>query len=71
MDLLDIQEEEYYKPKAGDLCHYCNKGNFVMRESRYGAFLGCSRFPQCVGKVNLKDEKDDLEKEADKWLREH
>jgi len=32
------------------ICPGCNDGWLVERESRYGKFLGCVRYPTCIGK---------------------
>lgn len=69
MDFEELnQTDTFAKPEAGDMCHYCQQGTLVKRTSRYGDFLGCNRYPKCAGKVDIKDEEDDLEKEADRWL---
>lgn len=34
-------------------CPACGKGTLVRRSGRYGAFLGCSRFPACRGKATV------------------
>lgn len=38
------------KPKeyGPDLCHLC-KEKMVKRQSKYGVFFGCSKYPQCKG----------------------
>jgi len=53
----------------GDTCPYCNKGEFVWVNGKYGQFLGCSEYPNCIGRVKIRRGKSDLEKEADKILR--
>jgi len=35
-------------------CPSCKVGWFVERRGRYGAFLGCVRFPDCDGKTKLQ-----------------
>ncbi|WP_245897776.1 topoisomerase DNA-binding C4 zinc finger domain-containing protein [Pseudoprimorskyibacter insulae] len=35
-------------------CPSCEAGWLVERRGRYGAFLGCVRFPDCDGKAKLK-----------------
>ncbi|SHJ58246.1 DNA helicase-4 [Palleronia salina] len=35
-------------------CPSCDAGWLVERRSRYGAFLGCVRFPDCDGKAKLE-----------------
>lgn len=36
-------------------CTSCKIGWLVERQSRYGAFLGCSRFPKCHGTRRIRD----------------
>ena len=38
-------------------CPSCDAGWLVERRGRYGAFLGCVRFPDCDGKAKLKKER--------------
>jgi len=35
------------------VCPTCGEGTMVRRTSRYGPFLGCSRFPACKQTINL------------------
>jgi DNA topoisomerase-1 len=38
------------KPPAelsGIKCHKCKTGEFVIRQSKRGPFLGCNKFPRC------------------------
>lgn len=35
------------------VCPRCNEGTLVRRNSRFGEFLGCSRFPACTGKAKI------------------
>nr|WP_238321233.1 topoisomerase DNA-binding C4 zinc finger domain-containing protein [Thioclava atlantica] len=34
-------------------CPSCKEGWLVERRGRYGAFLGCVRFPDCKGKAKI------------------
>ncbi|WP_340116169.1 UvrD-helicase domain-containing protein [Pelagibius sp. 7325] len=34
-------------------CPSCSEGWLVERKGRYGAFLGCTRYPDCIGKRRL------------------
>jgi len=44
---------EDYKPKESDeKCSLCG-AMMLLRESRFGKYLSCSKFPQCKGKVRL------------------
>ena len=36
------------------VCHKCKDGQFVIRQSKRGPFLGCSRFPRCRTIVSIK-----------------
>ncbi len=45
------------KPPAepsGVRCHKCKDGEFVIRQSKRGPFLGCNRFPRCRTIVSIK-----------------
>ena len=33
---------------TGESCPQCTDGRLVVREGRYGEFVGCSRFPECT-----------------------
>ena len=37
--------------KDNDICPFCKKGKLVLRQSKYGDFLGCSLYPKCKGVV--------------------
>ena len=39
---------------TGITCHKCKKGQLVVRESKKGPFLGCSRFPKCRTIVSIE-----------------
>lgn len=42
-------------PEPTDIiCHKCKNGRLVIRQSKKGPFLGCSRFPRCKTIVNIK-----------------
>lgn len=34
-------------------CTLCG-GDYVLRESKYGKFYGCQRFPKCYGRANIE-----------------
>jgi DNA topoisomerase-1 len=36
------------------ICHKCKDGRLVIRQSKKGPFLGCSRFPKCRTIVNIR-----------------
>ncbi len=36
------------------ICYKCKDGRLVIRQSKKGPFLGCSRFPKCRTIVNIK-----------------
>lgn len=57
------------KLSEGDKCYYCSKGIMVIRQSKFGEFLGCNQYPNCAGKKIIKVEKDPLETLADEWLK--
>ncbi len=33
--------------KTGEACPECHEGELLVRSSRYGKFIGCSRYPKC------------------------
>lgn len=39
--------EDQVKENNGGTCPKCGKGHMVERSSKYGEFIGCSRFPEC------------------------
>jgi len=42
-------------PEETDVtCHKCKQGRLVIRQSKRGPFLGCSRFPKCRTIVSIK-----------------
>ncbi|MCI0500020.1 MAG: topoisomerase DNA-binding C4 zinc finger domain-containing protein [Planctomycetales bacterium] len=52
------------KPPAeptGVKCHKCKTGELVIRQSKRGPFLGCSKFPRCRTIVSMKN-MDELKK---------
>jgi DNA topoisomerase-1 len=43
------------KPEPTEItCHKCKQGKLVVRQSKRGPFLGCSRFPKCRTIVGIK-----------------
>jgi DNA topoisomerase I len=34
--------------ETGEACPKCGEGQLVVRESKYGEFVGCSRYPECT-----------------------
>ena len=40
-------------------CPKCTKGRIIPRRGKYGMFLGCSRYPNCVYTNNGKQQKQD------------
>lgn len=61
-----------YNPdlKENDPCPSCKIGSLRWKESKWGEFLGCKRFPRCAWLQRPKKEIDPLEAEADRILRE-
>ena len=53
---------------TGIRCHKCKEGLLVVRQSKRGPFLGCSRFPRCrtIVSVKLLDKLKDLQ-EKGQW----
>lgn len=56
--------------KYGDNCQYCGIGQLVERNSKFGSFLGCDRYPQCAGKSRTTKRSEQLEEEARILLRQ-
>ncbi len=43
------------KPEPTEItCYKCKQGKLVVRQSKRGPFLGCSRFPKCRTIVGIK-----------------
>lgn len=40
--------------RTGIKCHKCKDGELVIRQSKKGPFMGCSRFPKCRTIVSIK-----------------
>ena len=53
---------------TGIHCHKCKEGLLVVRQSKRGPFLGCSRFPRCrtIVSIKLLDKLKDLQ-EKGQW----
>lgn len=51
VELMQYPEVEVVGSSAAAMevriCPGCGEGTLVLRKSRYGEFLGCSRFPKC------------------------
>ena len=55
-DGLVVPVDDQGKPlELVQVCRVCGEGTMVRRESQFGRFLGCSRFPACKGKISLTD----------------
>ncbi len=53
IEAMEFKKEDYAPGFDWDqLCHSCGAA-MVLRHGRYGAFLGCSRYPDCNGIVNI------------------
>ena len=55
-------------PNEGKECPKCKKGKLVLRNSVYGAFLGCSNYPKCRYTEKIDDSSN--EKNEDESLKE-
>jgi DNA topoisomerase-1 len=40
-------EETPELPGVGEVCPLCNEGHLVAKRGRFGAFVGCDRYPEC------------------------
>jgi len=72
--ILNLDKEGNVKPPkqppqpTGIKCHKCKDGEFVVRKSRRGPFLGCNRFPRCRTIVSIKQLEQLKQLQADgKW----
>ncbi len=56
--LLAETEMKVLKPKAQETEHKCERcgGTMLIRESRFGRFLACEKYPTCTFKVSLDRE---------------
>ena len=43
----DMQRVKIPAKSTGETCPQCGIGELVVREGRFGAFVGCSRYPEC------------------------
>ena len=43
----DMERVKVPARATGEECPECHEGELVVRESRYGEFTGCSRYPEC------------------------
>jgi DNA topoisomerase I len=48
----DIEGEERVEEETDETCPECG-APMVVRRSRFGPFLGCSRYPECKGKKSM------------------
>jgi DNA topoisomerase-1 len=46
----------------GQPCPNCEKGKLVVKNGRYGMFLGCDQYPKCKTIVNIPKSKEEQEK---------
>jgi DNA topoisomerase I len=52
LDALDEELGPHFFPESGDgrdprLCPGCNNGRLSLKLGKYGAFIGCSNYPEC------------------------
>ena len=43
----DMQRVKVPAKSTGEVCPRCGTGELVIREGRFGPFVGCSRYPEC------------------------
>jgi DNA topoisomerase-1 len=56
-DLGKAEGEEKIEVKVettGEKCPECKEGDLVVRKSRYGKFIACSRYPECKYTRNIE-----------------
>ncbi len=65
VELLTLNRDDFAPDFDWDQkCPKCEK-DMVVRQGRFGTFLGCSEYPNCRGIVNIPKKGEDLPKEAD------
>ncbi len=65
VELLTLNRDDFAPDFDWDQkCPKCEK-DMVVRQGRFGTFLGCSDYPNCRGIVNIPKKGEDLPKEAD------
>ena len=63
IEALDFKKEDYAEDFDWDqLCPVC-KSPMVLKHGRFGSFLGCSKYPECHGIVNIP-------KKGEKYLKQ-
>lgn len=64
---MEAAQEKLAKENGeGKPCPNCKKGTLVLKNGRYGMFLGCDQYPKCKTIVNIpksKEEQEQLEKQ--------
>ncbi|MGI9535109.1 MAG: topoisomerase DNA-binding C4 zinc finger domain-containing protein [Thermodesulfobacteriota bacterium] len=60
---MKIKEKVEPEIREDIKCQNCGKP-MVVRQSRYGKFLGCSGYPECKTIVKLNKEGEPLSKES-------
>ncbi len=53
------EKQELKIPEEGMVCPECKQGRMVIRQSFYGTFLGCNRYPKCKTMMKIVDGKVD------------
>lgn len=43
-----------------DSCHVCENGDLSMRNGKFGAFIGCNRYPECKTIYNIPETINDV-----------
>lgn len=52
-----MMEKEKRGILVSEKCHICGS-DMILRQSRYGKYLTCSKFPKCKGKISLDENYD-------------
>ena len=53
----------------GEKCLVCKQGTMVLKNGRFGMFLGCDRYPECKTIINIpKSKEEQTAQEAQKKL---
>lgn len=52
-ELSEANREVEIKQNTVGKCPICKEGNLMVKESRYGKFIACSRYPDCKVTFNL------------------
>lgn len=47
LENMDKQEQKAVEEQTGEKCSECKDGNLIVKQGRFGTFMGCSNYPKC------------------------